>query len=368
MLPKGFKYAGINAGLKVKNKKDMGLIVSTVPAVCAGVLTKNQTAAACVKYNKLILKKGKAKTIVVNTKNANAATGKKGALNNQAMAEIAAKLYGGPVLTASTGIIGQQMPMEKISLGIEKLGKALKANYNDFANAILTTDLRSKKITKKIDFDGKKVIIAGVAKGSGMIHPNMATMLAFITTDAKISKKALQKMLSQATESSFNSITVDGDTSTNDMALVLANGLSGVKINGRKKSKVFYKTLLEICIYLAKEIARDGEGSTKLMEVTVDGARSFNAARQIAKTVAGSPLIKCAVYGEDNNWGRLIAAVGRAGVKIDAEKVTVNWHGLKSKNVKININLGKNKGKGFSATAWGCDLTEKYVAINTAYN
>ncbi len=368
MLPKGFKYAGINAGLKAKNKKDMGLIVSEVPAVCAGVLTKNQTAAACVKYNKLVLKKGKAKTIVVNTKNANAATGEEGERNNQAMAEIAETFYGGPVLTASTGIIGKQLPMDKISLGVEKLGKALKANYNDFANAILTTDLRAKKITKQIDFNGKKVVIAGAAKGSGMIHPNMATMLGFITTDAKIDKKTLKKMLVNATEASFNAITVDGDTSTNDMALVLANGLSGVKISGKKKKDLFYKTLLEVCIYLAKEIARDGEGATKLMEVTVSGARSVKDALQVAKTVAGSPLIKCAVYGGDNNWGRLIAAVGRAGVKIDPEKVTVNWQGLKTKNVKININLGKTRGKTHSATAWGCDLTEKYVEINTAYN
>lgn len=363
MLPKGFYYAGVHAGLKSDQKKDMGVIVSDTPAVCAGVTTKNQAAAACVLYNREILKKGLAKTIIVNTKFANACCGKDGLADNLEMAKLAETLFGGPVLTASTGVIGKRMPLDKIKTGIQLLKKNLKDNYDDFAEAILTTDLTIKKIIKKINVEDKEVIIAGTCKGSGMIHPNMATMLAFITTDAEIKQKELQKIIKQAADISFNQMTVDGDTSTNDMVLCLANGNSCAEVDS--KNSDFVKAIEEICIYLAKEIARDGEGATKLMEVTVTGAKSEDDAKKIAKTVAGSPLVKCAVYGGDDNWGRVIAAVGRAGVKIHPDKVKMNWSGLKSKEVFINIDLGLGSKSG---RAWGCDLTEGYIKINTNYN
>ncbi len=360
--PKGFKYGGVCAGLK-QDKKDLGIIVSEVPAVCAGVTTTNLAAAACVVYDRPILKKGRAKTIIVNTKFANACTGAEGLEDNLVMAETTAELFGGPVLTASTGVIGKRMPLDKIKSGIHNLRKALKPDISDFAEAILTTDLTVKKISKSINIDGKEIVIAGATKGSGMIHPNMATMLGFITTDAKITAKELQIVIENAVNNSFNQITVDGDTSTNDMVICLANGLSKAVVTS--KIKEFVNAIEEICIYLAKEIARDGEGATKLMEVTVSGARTAKDARQIAKTVAGSPLVKCAVYGGDDNWGRVIAAVGRAGVKLDADKVKMTWSGLKSKEVFINIDLGAGKKSGKS---WGCDLTEGYIKINTNYN
>ena len=364
LIPKGFSYAGIHAGLKTDNRRDMGIIVSDVPAICAGVTTTNQVAAACVHYNRLILKQGKAKTIIVNTKFANACTGKQGDADNLAVAQKAAELFGGPVLTASTGVIGKPMPMDKLLKGVEILKNNLEKDGDHFAEAVLTTDLTIKKISKKLNIAGKDVILAGVAKGSGMIHPNMATMLAFVTTDAAIKKNDLQKMIKTSADNSFNQITVDGDTSTNDMLLCLANGASGVAIDNSNLEQ-FRNALDEILIYLAKEIARDGEGATKLIEVRVKDAKSVKDARIIAKTIAGSPLVKCAVYGEDDNWGRVIAAAGRAGVKILPDKVKMQWTGLKTKEVLIEVSLGMGK---YSGTAWGCDLTEGYVKINADYN
>jgi glutamate N-acetyltransferase/amino-acid N-acetyltransferase len=363
-LPKGFKCAGVSAGLKDGNRKDMGLIVSDVVATCAGCTTTNKTAAACVVYNRKVLPRGKAKTIVVNTKFANACTGKEGYADNLAMAQKAGSLYGGPVLTASTGVIGKRMPLDKILKGVETLGNSLVDSGKDFADAILTTDLTVKKISKTIILEGKEVIIAGASKGSGMIHPNMATMLGFIMTDAKVTKALLQKLVKELTAVSFNQITVDGDTSTNDMVLCLANGMSGVTINS-ENVQIFRNALEEIFVYLAKEIARDGEGATKLIEVRVRGAKTEKDARLVARTVAGSQLVKCAVYGEDDNWGRVIAAVGRSGAVIDADKVAMRWTGLKTREVAIEIDLKIGKKEG---VAWGCDMTEGYIKINTNYN
>jgi glutamate N-acetyltransferase/amino-acid N-acetyltransferase len=364
MLPKGFKYAGIHAGLKDGEKKDMGVIVSDRRAVCAGVTTTNQACASCVKYDRNILRRGRAKTIIVNTKFANACAGRQGDRDNLDMAKKAEHLFGGPVLTASTGVIGQNMPMDKINKGLDLLAKNLTDNYDDFAEAILTTDLTVKKITKTIQLLGRDVTIAGVAKGSGMIHPNMATMLAFIMTDAGVSSSQLRRIIREVTAISFNQVTVDGDTSTNDMCLCLANGASGVRID-KQTLPVFQAALTEVLIYLARAIARDGEGATKLVEVNVTGARSLKEARLAARTVAGSPLVKCAIYGGDNNWGRVIAAVGRCGARIDAEKVKMDWSGLQTKEVVINIDLRQGNK---SAQAWGCDLTEGYIKINTNYN
>lgn len=364
MLPKGFKYAGISAGLKDGERKDMGVIVSETKAVCAGVTTTNLACAASVKRARKILRRRRARTIIVNTKYANACTDVQGEKNDLEMAKLAEKLFGGPVLTASTGVIGKNMPMDKIRSGAELLSKNLKDDYDDFAEAILTTDLAVKKITKTIQLLGRDVTIAGVAKGSGMIHPNMATMLAFITTDAKLSSGRLKKMLKEVADISFNQITVDGDTSTNDMCLCLANGCSGVRID-KQIQPIFQAALTEVMIYLAKAIARDGEGATKLVEVNVTGARSVQEAKMAARTVAGSPLVKCAIYGGDDNWGRVIAAVGRSGAKFDPAKVKMEWTGLKTKEVTINIDLGQGDN---SAQAWGCDLTEGYIKINTNYN
>ncbi|MDR2430977.1 MAG: bifunctional glutamate N-acetyltransferase/amino-acid acetyltransferase ArgJ [Candidatus Margulisbacteria bacterium] len=364
MLPKGFKYAGVSAGLKDGHKKDLGVIVSDRRAVCAGITTTNQAAASCVKYNRRILRRGKARAIVVNTKFANACVGRQGDKDNLEMAKKTERLFGGPVLTASTGIIGQNMPMDKINKGIDLLAKNLTDNYDDFAEAILTTDLVVKKITKTIQLLGRDVTIAGAAKGSGMIHPNMATMLAFITTDAGISAGQLQRIIREVADISFNQVTVDGDTSTNDMCLCLANGASGARLD-KNTLPLFRAALTETLIYLAKEIARDGEGATKLIEVNVNGARSPKEARLAARAAAGSPLVKCAVYGGDNNWGRVIAAVGRSGARFDPEKVKMDWAGLQTKEVTINIDLKQGK---YSAQAWGCDLTEEYIKINTKYN
>lgn len=256
------------------------------------------------------------------------------------------------------------MPLEKIKAGVDSFKDSLKKTADDFAAAILTTDLTIKQTSKMIVINGQEVVIHGAAKGSGMIHPNMATMLAFITTDAKVGRNTLQKMVKAATNASFNQITVDGDTSTNDMVLCLANGLSGARIDA-KNAVVFQSALEEVLIYLAKEIARDGEGATKLVEVQVKNARTVKDARLIARTVCGSPLVKCAIYGGDNNWGRVIAAVGRAGVKINPDKVKMNWTGLKTKEVLVEIDLGLGQASG---SAWGCDLTEGYIKINTNYN
>ena len=364
MLPKGFQYAGVSAGLKDGGRKDMGVIISETKAVCAGVTTTNRAAASCVKRNRKVLWRGTAKTIIVNTKYANACCGKQGDKDDAEYAKIAEKLFGGPVLTASTGVIGKPMPMDKIKHGAELLKKELKRDYDDFAEAILTTDLVVKKISKTVQIAGKDVTIAGVAKGSGMIHPNMATMLAFITTDAGIDRYLLQRIIREVSAISFNQITVDGDTSTNDMCLCLANGMSGVHID-KQTLPIFQGALTEVLIYLAKAIAADGEGATKLIEVNVTGAKSYKEASLAAKAVAGSPLVKCAVYGGDDNWGRVIAAVGRSGARFDPEKIKMKWDGLKTKNVVINIDLANGRE---SAQAWGCDLTEGYVKINADYN
>lgn len=362
-VPKGFKYAGVNAGLKAE-KPDMGVIVSEKTAVCAGVTTQNRSAAASVFYDRKILFWGKAKTIIVNTKYANACTGKQGVKDNEEMAKKAQKIFGGPVLTASTGVIGKPMPMDKILNGVELLSKNMSDNGDSFAEAILTTDLVAKKISKTIEINGKEVVIFGACKGSGMIHPNMATMLTFVTTDAAVSRGLLKRLVKNAADKSFNQVTVDGDTSTNDMALCLANGMSEVTID-KSNLNIFQTALEEVFVYLAKEIARDGEGATKLVEVRVRGARSVRDARAVAKTVAGSQLVKCAIYGEDNNWGRVIAAVGRAGVNINPDKVKMEWTGLKTKEVVIEITLGLGNKEG---VAWGCDMTEGYIKINTNYN
>ncbi|MED3662533.1 bifunctional ornithine acetyltransferase/N-acetylglutamate synthase [Ureibacillus sp. FSL K6-8385] len=388
--PKGFKAAGIHCGIKHK-KKDLAILYSEVPASVAGVFTTNKVQAAPIKVTKeVVYETKKMQAVIVNSGNANACTGKQGLLDAYEMQQLAAEKLGiDPKLVgvSSTGVIGELMKMDCIREGVKKieLGNSLE-NGIDFAQAILTTDTVMKNTTYSTQIDGKEVIISGTAKGSGMIEPNMATMLAFITTDANIESDVLQKALSEITDVTFNCITVDGDTSTNDMVLVLANGLAGNNplTPEHPDWNNFYKTLKMVAEDLSKAIARDGEGATKLIEVEVDGAVSDEEARKIAKTVVGSPLVKTAVFGCDANWGRIICAVGYSGATVDPEKIIIKIGDkkmvengepipfdedelikiLKANEIKIYVSLGLGDGHGI---AWGCDLTYDYVQINASY-
>lgn len=389
--PSGFRAGGLHCGLKKTQRHDLGIIVCDVPAQAAGVYTLNQFQAAPLGVTQeSIAKEGKLQAMLVNSGNANACTGKQGEADARAMRAAAAKAFGLEehlVGVTSTGVIGELLPMDKVLSGIEKLpGSVSKEAGEDFNQAILTTDLVKKEICVRLTVGGQTVHIAGAAKGSGMIHPNMATMLGFITTDADLSSEMLQKLLSQVTDSTFNMITVDGDTSTNDMVVAMASGLAGGgSLTPEHSDWAVYQEAFEyVAAYLAKAIARDGEGATKLIEVTVAGAASQEAARAIAKTVIGSSLVKSACFGADANWGRIIAAVGRAGHPVNTETVDIRLGDivtleqsrpvrfdeekaaayLKGDFVLIHVNL--NMGSE-TATAWGCDLTYDYVRINAAY-
>lgn len=388
--PKGFTAAGVHCGLKHK-KKDLAILVSEVPASVAGVFTTNAVQAAPLKVTKeVVYETKKMQAVIVNSGNANACTGKQGLLDAYEMQLLAAQKLGissSLVGVASTGVIGEIMKMEPVKKGVELLNPDSKLESGiDFSQAILTTDTVMKNTTYATIIDGKEVIVSGTAKGSGMIEPNMATMLGFITTDANIESEELQKALSSVTDCTFNSITVDGDTSTNDTVIVMANGLAGNEplSPAHPDWENFYTALRLVSEDLAKSIARDGEGATKLIEVEVDGAVSDEEARKIAKTVVGSPLVKTAVFGCDANWGRIIAAVGYSGAVIDPDKITIKIGGatmvengepiqfseealieiLKQHEVKIFVSLEVGKGHGF---AWGCDLTYDYVQINASY-
>ncbi|MEK3766780.1 bifunctional glutamate N-acetyltransferase/amino-acid acetyltransferase ArgJ [Solibacillus sp. FSL K6-4121] len=388
--PKGFTAAGVHCGIKHK-KKDLAILVSDVPASVAGVFTTNAVQAAPLKVTKeVVYGTKKMQAMIVNSGNANACTGKQGIADAYEMQRLAALKLGiaeDLVGVASTGVIGEIMKMEPIKKGMEMLLPDSKLeNGIDFSQAILTTDTVMKNTTYATIIDGKEVIVSGTAKGSGMIEPNMATMLGFITTDANIESDELQKALSNVTDCTFNSITVDGDTSTNDTVVVMANGLAGNEplSPAHPDWENFYTALRLVSEDLAKSIARDGEGATKLIEVEVDGAISDEEARKIAKTVVGSPLVKTAVFGCDANWGRIIAAVGYSGAVVDPDKITIKIGGatmvekgepinfseealieiLKQHEVKIFVSLEVGEGHGF---AWGCDLTYDYVQINASY-
>lgn len=389
--PKGFSAIGIEANLRKKDKLDLAMILSEVPASCAAVYTLNAFQAAPLKITKdSIAKEGKIQAIICNSGNANACTGEQGENDaSRIRKEVAEKfsLKDHYVAVASTGVIGELMPMDKISAGIEQLAPVPTIEGGElFSKAILTTDLVPKTTCYQIVVNGKTVTVAGAAKGSGMIHPNMATMLGFVTTDANIETKDLQKALSEITNQTFNRITVDGDTSTNDMVLVIANGLAGNAplTPSHPEWGLFYQALQMACEDLAKEIARDGEGATKLVEVQVEGALSHEDAGKIAKSVVGSSLVKTAVHGADANWGRIICAVGYTGVEVNpnlvdvfigdiqmlkagqpipfSEEDAMNY--LKGKEVVIKVDLHLAEGKG---KAWGCDLSYDYVRINASY-
>ncbi|WEG13064.1 bifunctional ornithine acetyltransferase/N-acetylglutamate synthase [Pullulanibacillus sp. KACC 23026] len=386
--PKGFRASGLHCGLR-KTRLDLGWLYSDVPAAACGVYTTNVFQAAPLLVTKESLsQENKLQAILVNSGNANACTGQEGLSNAYESRTDFAKQFGIPehyISVVSTGVIGQQLPMEKLKQGIKNIG-ILENDAASFEKAILTTDTVTKHLAVELEIDGKTVTIGGAAKGSGMIHPNMATMLGFVTTDANVVQEDLYDALKEVTNSTFNMITVDGDMSTNDMVLVLANGLAGNEplSKAHPEWETFKNGLAFVSEALAKKIARDGEGATKLIEVQVTGALEVEAAKVIAKTIVGSSLVKTAIYGTDANWGRIICAVGYSGKPIDPTNIHVAIGPvevvkdgvplpfdediakayLENEHVQIFVNL--NQGQ-HTATAWGCDLTYDYVKINAMY-
>jgi len=388
--PKSFKAAGVASGIRKKGRKDVALVYSEQPAQAAAVYTLNKFQAAPLQVTKEHLKDGIAQAIVVNSGVANACMGQQGLMSAKEMAQITADcllIKAEDVVVASTGVIGVPLPMELITKGIKDASKALSYDGGaDAAEAIMTTDLVKKEVACQLEIGGKTVTIGAMAKGSGMIHPNMATMLGFITTDASIESDCLQHVLKKATDASFNMVSVDGDTSTNDMVAILANGLAeNPKITMESEYlKDFEAAVTEVCIRLAKMIAQDGEGATKLIEVEVVGAKSLEDARKGARAICSSNLVKAAIFGEDANWGRIVTAMGYSGAEVDPSIVDV-YIGellvaekgtglkfdeekasqiLKQKEIKlkVDLNLGSEE-----ATAWGCDLSYDYVKINADY-
>ena len=395
-LPKGFYGAGGHVGIK-KEKKDLALIYSEVDALAVGTFTQNVVKAAPVLWDKMVVENyDSARVIAINSGVANACTGDEGIYNNELFASKVADNFGvkkEEVLICSTGVIGKQLPMDKIIEGIAKVKALLNNDQKSgeiVAQSIMTTDTKPKHIAVTIELGGKIVTIGACCKGSGMIHPNMATMLGFITTDCNISKELLNKALKEIIADTFNMVTVDRDTSTNDTVLLLANGLANnEKITSENDDYYKFKeALYYVNEYLAKAIAGDGEGATKLLEVQVHGANSIKQAKVIAKSVCTSPLVKTAVYGNDANWGRLLCAMGYSGEEFDPYNVDLSIASeygtlqlvtkgmatdyseelatkiLSSSEVKAIIDIHNGE---YKATAWGCDLTYDYVKINADY-
>jgi glutamate N-acetyltransferase/amino-acid N-acetyltransferase len=398
--PKGYRAAGIAAGLKPSGATDLALILSETEAIAAGVFTTTQVRAACVDYCRQRLQaKASARAILCNAGQANAATGERGWQDALESAQLIGKelnIAPDSIFLASTGVIGQRIKMDALREGIPKLVAAASVEGGEAAaKAIMTTDLVPKLIALETTIEDRPVRIGGMAKGSGMIHPNMATMLAFITCDGAVATHLWQEMLKRAVDKSFNQITVDGDTSTNDTVIALANGQSrttAITEMGKAAQKL-EEMLTAVCQYLAKAIARDGEGATCLIEVRVSGASDHQSARQVARTIASSSLVKSAIFGRDPNWGRIAAAAGRAGVQFHQDELNIQLGDfilmengqplefdrqaasnylkqaaegayLQEDTVLISVCLGNGSGTG---TAWGCDLTYKYVEINAEY-
>lgn len=384
--PLGFHADGQHVGLKHKSK-DLGWIISDVPASVAGVFTTNQIQAAPVQLTKYTIQSGQLQAIIVNSGNANAVTGPIGLQHAKEMQQVTADVLNLPtdlVAVASTGIIGQVLPIEKVTHGIHQL-KAT-GNAPAFAQAIMTTDTLEKHVTISAEISGTTITMSGVAKGSGMLHPNMATMLAFVTTDANINSDLLQKSLSDDVETSFNQITIDGDTSTNDTVLVMANGQANNPeiLADTVAYAQFTQMLHYVTEYLAIHMAKDGEGATKLISVHTNGAKEMNDARMIAKKVVGSSLVKAAIFGKDPNWGRIIAAIGATSVIINPQNIDIKINNiavllasqpvsydeqmlaqeLEQDEITIDIDLHSGNAIG---KAWGCDLTYEYVKINALY-
>jgi glutamate N-acetyltransferase/amino-acid N-acetyltransferase len=389
MAVKGFKAAGVSAGLKKSGHKDLGLIFSQHPANVAGLFTKNRVQAAPVLIDKERITSGVCQAIIVNSGNANCCTGDKGISDARNMAKLAASELGIPeelVLVASTGVIGVPLPIKKISRAIPGLVDSLaRDGIDDLAKAIMTTDTAPKKTSRKIELDGNWFTISGVAKGAGMICPDMATMLCFIYTDAEVSATILKTTLIEAANRSFNRVTIDGDTSTNDTILILANGSSEVMIHDPEQQDIFQEVLNEILLDLAKQLVRGGEGVTKLVEIIVQGTRSDEDARRIGDTIANSPLVKTAFFGEDANWGRIIAAAGRSGATIYPDKIDIYFDDVQMvkngegcgknaeksatrvlKKPEFTVTVDLNCGDG-SASILTCDFSLEYVEINADY-
>ena len=395
--PKGFLASGLNAGIKNQTKKDMAMVFSSTPCAAAGVFTTNLVKAAPVKWDKEIVTTSPyVQAVVVNSGIANACTGAEGlgyCADTAAEAAAALNIPKTAVLVASTGVIGKQLPIDKIKSGVTALSKVLGSSREDAklaAEAIMTTDTKSKEIACTLELDGKQVTVAGMCKGSGMIHPNMCTMLCFVTTDVAISHELLQKALSEDVVDTFNMISVDGDTSTNDTVLVMANGQAeNTPITKEGEDyNTFCEALHFIMLELSKKIAGDGEGCTCLFEATVIGAKDKNQARTIAKSVVCSSLTKAAIFGHDANWGRILCAMGYSGAQFDPEMVDI-WLESKAGTIKIVENgiatdyseetatkilseeevIAKMdiKEGNETATAFGCDLTYEYVKINGDY-
>jgi glutamate N-acetyltransferase/amino-acid N-acetyltransferase len=392
LSPLGFGAGATVAGIKTNNSPDVGVLVCEHPASAAAAFTTNQVVSAGVTVGSRHIARGTLRAVVVNSGNANACTGTQGLRDALRMCQLAAQYLDCPanqVLPSSTGIIGMHLPMEKIELGIagafEYLGRSQEHALR-FADAILTTDLKRKQAAAVVKIGRRHVTIAGVCKGSGMIGPRLhATMLAYLTTDAKIAPPLLRRVLQRAVDVSFNSVTVDDHASTNDTACILASGLSGASIKSTADAARFSKALDEVCQSLAYQIAADGEGATKVIRIDVIGARSDGEAQTIARTIANSPLVKTAMHGNDPNWGRIVSAAGYAHARFDSGKSVLKLQGipvfrrgqpvpfddahvseaLKAPEVRVELSCSLGKGKG---TCWTCDLSRQYITINADYH
>ena len=384
--PEGFHAGATYAGIKKKDSLDLGILFSETPCVATALFTTSRIKAAPVVLCQQRLRGGRATAVTVNSGCANAYTGEQGLADAAEMARLAAEVIGKSpedVLMASTGVTGQLLPMERLRAGMGQIILTRDGGH-DLAKAIMTTDTVPKEAAVRTN-DGR-FIIGGVTKGSGMIHPDLATLLCFLTTDANVDVDFLRLALHKAVDGSFNMVSIDGDTSPNDTVLIMANGLAGNELisQGSRQAESFQQALNQLCIHLAKAIARDGEGATKLIEVTVSGAPSLAEARLAARTVVSSPLVKAAVHGSDPNWGRIMAAVGRSGVEVVEAKIDISLGNIglvragcalpfdkreavgvldgSDVSIVVNLNLGST-----TAIAWGCDLSEEYVTINSQY-
>jgi glutamate N-acetyltransferase/amino-acid N-acetyltransferase len=403
-LPRGFRYAGVACGIKPGDALDLALIFTDAPAVTAAVFTQNRYAAAPVQYDRILLETNPqgVHAVLVNSGNANAVTGPQGMANARRMAEAVEHTFGldpWSAMVMSTGVIGVQLPIERIEGAMPELFQALRGDTPGFmaaARAIMTTDTHPKVASTRLEIEGREVVIAGMSKGAGMIHPNMATMLAFITTDAPLSLAAAREAIRRAADASFNRISVDSDTSTNDTAALLANGMAGGPViePDTPAFDAFLDALTGVSIRLAQAIVRDGEGATKFVTIRVEGLASDRDAHRVAETIATSPLVKTAIYGGDANWGRILAAAGRSGVPFDPEAAELWITGGPERDaylprlhivsqgmplpyeeadaaarfaqpeLLIELSLGDGPGK---AVMWTCDLSHEYVTINGEY-
>jgi glutamate N-acetyltransferase/amino-acid N-acetyltransferase len=389
-LPKGFYAGGVNSGVR-KYRPDVGLIISDFDMTAAGVFTQNEAKAAPVLWSQKLVPSNKIRAIITNSGQANAATGELGIQNNYLMAKATAEVVGcipEQVLVASTGMIGVHLNVDLINKSLPELAARVTNTAEHFANAILTTDLVPKTISTTLKLSSGEICITGIAKGSGMIHPNMATMLGYILTDAKIDAVSAHTYLKTAVDQSFNMVSVDGDTSTNDCAFLLANGASGVEVLTAQDVLLFQNTVIELSQLLAQAIARDGEGATKLIEINLHGGSDLMLARKAARGLTVSPLFKCAIHGEDPNWGRILARLGAEGIPAsELNQMTLKLQGeeifadgapiafdrdkvrslLRSDSVLVEI-FFPNLNNLPVVKAWGCDFSKKYVEINAEYN